>query len=263
MAPPGLHPIQRAMAEAGLAPGPISPAVTPDEWMRRLGDLPLMHQPGERWMYHTGSDVLGVLVARASGQTLEGFLRERILEPLGMRDTGFSVPGDRLDRLPPSFVRDAGSGALVVHDHPRASRWGSPPEFPSGGGGLVSTVDDYLAFCRMMLGGGRHGRERILSRPSVELMTVDHLTPQQKAGAEVFFGDSRGWGFGLAVDTRRTDLASVPGRFGWDGGVGTSAYSDPVEDMVGILMTQRLMESPRPPEVFLDFWTSAYQAIDD
>jgi CubicO group peptidase (beta-lactamase class C family) len=132
-----------------------------------------------------------------------------------------------------------------------------------GGGGLVSTADDYRAFCRMMLNKGQCARERILSRPSVELMTMDHLTPQQKEGSEIFFGDNRGWGFGLAVDTRRDGLSTVPGRFGWDGGFGTSGYSDPREDLIGILMTQRLMDSPEPPRVFRDFWTSAYQAIDD
>jgi CubicO group peptidase (beta-lactamase class C family) len=114
----------------------------------------------------------------------------------------------------------------------------------------------------MMLNKGRYARGRILSRPSVELMTTDQLTPEQKAGADIFFGDNRGWGFGVAVTTRRDELWAV-GRFGWDGGLGTSGYSDPGEDMVGILMTQRLMESPQAPRVFVDFWTSAYQAIDD
>jgi CubicO group peptidase (beta-lactamase class C family) len=263
MAPPGTHPIQRAMEEAGLAPGPTPPGVGPEEWMRRLGELPLAHQPGEGWMYHTGSDVLGVLLARACGQGLEDVLRERVLEPLGMRDTGFSVPAEKLDRLPPSYARDPATGTLAVHDDPREGRWSRPPAFAAAGGGLVSTVDDYLAFCRVMLDRGRCASGRILSRPSVELMTADQLTARQKADNRLFFGESRGWGFGMAVVTQRTDLASTPGRFGWDGGVGTSGWSDPVEDMVGILMTQRLMESPQPPGVFLDFWTSAYQAIDD
>jgi CubicO group peptidase (beta-lactamase class C family) len=263
MAPPGLYPIQKAMAEAGLAPGPNPPPHSPDEWMKRLGSLPLIHQPGEMWMYHTGSDILGVLIARAAGQTLEEFFRERIFEPLGMKDTGFHVPAEKLDRLPPSYMANPVTGALAVHDEPGSSQWGSPPLFPSGGGGLVSTIDDYLAFCRMMLNKGAHGCERILSRPSVELMTADHLTPEQKAGARIFFGDNSGWGFGVGVNTRRDNLAGVPGRFGWDGGIGTSGYSDPKEDMVGILMTQRLMESPDPPGVFLDFWTSAYQAVND
>ncbi|MBD2868657.1 beta-lactamase family protein [Paenibacillus sp. IB182493] len=263
MAPPGSHPIQRAMESEGLAPGPNPPLHAPDEWMKRLGRLPLIHQPGERWMYHTGSDVLGVLIARASGQPLERFLRERIFEPLGMMDTGFHVPGNKLDRLPTSYRREAGSGVLIVHDEPASSRWGSPPAFESGGAGLVTTADDYLAFCRMMLNKGWYGGERILSRPAVELMTTDHLTPEQRADNRVFFGDHSGWGFGAAVNIRRESLSTVPGRFGWDGGIGTTGYTDPKEELIGILLTQRMMDSPEPPGVFLDFWTSAYQAIDD
>jgi CubicO group peptidase (beta-lactamase class C family) len=263
MAPPSRYPIQKAMAEAGLAPGPNQTLHAPDEWMKRIGSLPLIHQPGETWMYHTGSDILGVLIARAAGQTLDNFFRERIFEPLGMKDTGFHVPAAKLERLPPTYMTNPETGALTVHDEPGDSQWGRPPAFPSGGGGLVSTVDDYVAFCQMMLNKGRLGRERILSRPSVELMTTDHLTPEQKAGARVFFGDNSSWGFGVGINTRRDNLEAVPGRFGWDGGMGTSGYSDPKEDMIGILMTQRNMESPEPPGVFLDFWTSAYQAIDD
>ncbi len=260
MAPPGRYPIQKAMDEAGLAPGPNSPALAPDEWMTRLGQLPLIHQPGEAWMYHTGFDILGVLIARAVGQTLEHVFRDRIFGPLGMMDTGFHVPADKLDRLPPSYMADPETGALIVHDDPSDSLWARPPAFPSE---LVSTVDDYLAFYQMMLNKGRHGGARVLSRPSVELMTADQLTPEQKAEAHVFFGDNSGWGFGLSVVTWRDDLAATPGRFGWNGGVGTSGYADPNEDMIGILMTQRLMDSPDPPRVFRDFWTSAYQAIDD
>jgi CubicO group peptidase (beta-lactamase class C family) len=113
----------------------------------------------------------------------------------------------------------------------------------------------------MMLNMGKYRNGRIISRPSVELMTTDQLTPDQKAGS--FLPDSRGWGFGVSIGAKRDDLAAVPGRFGWDGGYGTSWSSDPKEDMVGILMTQRLWDSPSPPGVYLDFWTSVYQAIDD
>ena len=117
----------------------------------------------------------------------------------------------------------------------------------------------------MMLNQGRHGNQRLLSRLSVEAMTTDQLTPEQKAAAVFLpgFFDRIGWGFGVSVATRRDGVAAVPGRFGWDGGLGTSWYSDPKEEMVGILMTQRAWTSPSPPPVCLDFWTSAYQAIDD
>jgi CubicO group peptidase (beta-lactamase class C family) len=267
MAPPGTYPIQRAVSELLLFQGPPQPQAppAPDEWLGRLGTLPLMHQPGAKWMYHTGSDVLGVLIARASGQPFETFLRERLFEPLLMKDTGFSVPAAHLDRMATSYWTNPATGAFELYDPAEAGQWSRPPAFPSGGGGLVSTVDDYLAFGRMMLNRGKYGNERILSKASVETMTTDQLTPEQKAVSGLVAGyfDSHGWGFGVSVVTRREDLAGSVGRFGWDGGLGTSWYSDPREDMVGILMTQRAWTSPNPPDVRSDFWTSAYQAIDD
>lgn len=267
MAPPDAYPILRAASEQQIGMGPPSPSSlpAPDEWMSRLGRLPLMCQPGEKWMYNTGSDVLGVLIARVSGQPLETFFRERIFEPLGMKDTSFSVPGHKLDRLATSYWTDPASGALKLYDEAESGQWSRPPAFPSAAGGLVSTIDDYMAFGQMMLNRGKHESSRILSRLSVELMTTDQLTPEQKAvsGLVPGFFDSHGWGFGMSVVTRRDDVASVPGRYGWDGGLGTSWYSDPREEMITILMTQRAWTSPSPPDVCLDFWTSAYQAIDD
>jgi CubicO group peptidase (beta-lactamase class C family) len=263
MAPPREHPIQRAMDEAGLSPSPQAPPIGPDEWMKRLGSLPLIYQPGDKWLYNTASDVLGVLMARATGLPLDEFLAERLFGPLGMTDTGFYVPAGQLDRLPASYRPDPRTGALVLDDDPRQTGWGQPPAFLPAAGGLVSTADDLLAFCTMMLNKGRYGGERILSRPSVELMTTDQLTEHQKAENAVFFGGVSGWGFGLSVITRRSDLADVPGRFGWNGGTGTSVYADPAEELTGILLTQRHMTSPMPPAVFRDFWTCAYQAIDD
>ena len=239
--------------------GPPKPAppYPPDEWMRRLGELPLMCQPGSRWLYATGSHVLGVLLARACGQPLDEVLRERVFGPLDMRDTGFVVDASTLDRLPVCYA-DGGE----VLDDPADSQWSRPPVFPDAAGGLVSTVDDCLAFGRMMLGGGRVGRTRVLSRPSVEVMTTDHLSAEQAADASWFLGAGRGWGFGLSVFTARIDAAAVPGRYGWDGGLGTSWYNDPRESMIGIVMTQRLT-SPTSPPVADDFWTGVYASIDD
>jgi CubicO group peptidase (beta-lactamase class C family) len=253
-------PIQKAIDEHEILQGPPRPQSlpTPDEWIRRVAALPLMHQPGERWLYDLGLDVLGVLIARASGKPFGTFLRERLLEPLGMNDTGFSVPPDKLDRFTGSYT-----GALELYDGVEDSEWRKPPPFESGSGGLVSTADDYLSFCQMMLNNGRHGSMRILSRASIEVMTTDQVTPEQRKGMEMFFGDDSSWGFGMSVITRRDDLAAVPGRFGWTGGLGTSAYADRRENLVGILMTQRMMDSPEPPGVYLDFWTLVYQAIDD
>src|SRR2546425_5270392 len=267
MAPPDTYPIQTAMSEQLLGQGPPKPQTppAPDEWLRRLGTLPLMHQPGEKGMYHTASDVLVVLISRASGRPLETLLRERIFEALGMKDAGFSVPPTRIDRLATSYQVNPQTGALELYDEAKGGEWSRPPAFPSAGGGLVSTIDDYLAFGQMMLNKGKHGSERILSRPSVEIMTTDHLTPEQKAASDFVpgFWDGHGWGFGVSLITRREDMAGAVGRFGWDGGLGTSWQSDPLEDMVTILMTQQAWTSPSPPDVCLDFRTSAYQAIDD
>jgi CubicO group peptidase (beta-lactamase class C family) len=266
MGPPDVYPIQKAITALEIVGfGPPDPATPhgPDEWLRRLGTLPLMHQPGEKWMYNTGSYIQGVLIARAAGQPLEAFLQERVFEPLGMKDTGFSVPAAKLERLVNAYWPNARTGALDLYDDARDSRWSRPPAFPDGAAGLVSTVDDFLAFGRMMLDKGRHAGGRILSRPSVEAMTSDQLTPEQKA-ASSFAGlwDSHGWGFGVCIVTRRDRVAASPGRYGWDGGFGTTWASDPAEDLVAILMTQRVA-FPSTSAVYLDFWTSVYQAIDD
>src|SRR6266852_112473 len=132
MAPPDAYPILKAASEQQIGMGPPSPSTlpAPDEWMRRLGTLPLMHQPGEKWMYNTGSDVLGVLIARAADQPFEAFLRERLFEPLGMNDTGFSVPAAKLDRLATAYWTDFQTGALALHDAPEGGQWSQPPAFP-------------------------------------------------------------------------------------------------------------------------------------
>ena len=160
-----------------------------------------------------------MIARRVAGQSLGTFLRQRIFDPLGMKDTAFHVPSEKLDAL----------ARVLLLQSPERTRWsfmttwrtalgGSEPPFESGGGGLVSTIDDYFAFSRMMLNKGRHGREQILSRASVELMTSDQLTPEQRAGSEIFFGSNRSWGFGMAVEIQRDEIFRTPGRFGWDGG---------------------------------------------
>jgi CubicO group peptidase (beta-lactamase class C family) len=260
---PDRYPIQKAIAEAGFAPGPVFPSFPPDELMRRYGTLPLIYQPGERWLYNSGTEILGVLIGRAAGTSLGQFLRDRIFAPLGMKDTDFHVPAESCDRFATSYTRDHVTGELKVFDDPVTGKFAQAPVFENGSAGLVSTADDLNAFAQMMLNGGRLGSERILSRPSVELMTTDQIAPEQKLGSELFFGDNRGWGFGLSVFTKRDHVYNTPGRFGWDGGYGTSWYSDPKEQLTGILLTQRMMDSPQPPAVMSDFWTLAYQAIDD
>ncbi|MEV4095904.1 serine hydrolase domain-containing protein [Streptosporangium saharense] len=264
-------PIMNAIFERGLTPGLPEPMPEPDEWMRRLGTLPLMHQPGERWQYNISDDLLGVLVARVTGRSFEEFLRERLFEPLGMRDTGFHVPADKIDRLPPLYAPDPQTGEFLVWDEAEGGRYSGPPAFQSGGGGLVSTVDDYHVHFRMLLNHGTHGTERILSRPAVELMTTNRLTPAQQdarnamAGQNVHVsygqGQHGGWGMGMAVRTYRGDYAPV-GQFGWDGGTGTTTYADPENQVVGILLTQVGMSRPDSARLIHDFWTTLYRAID-
>ena len=261
---PGTYPIQKAMSDAGFAPGPSPADYKPDDWIARFAELPLMQQPGEAWLYHTGADILGILIARAAGMPFADFLAERIFAPLGMNDTGFFVPQAKIGRLATSYMIDRESGRIVVYDEARGGRWSKPPVFASGGGGLVSTVDDYLAFSRMMLAMGRYDGGRILSRPTVELMTSDQLMPAQKAASPFYSGfwDSNGWGFGMSVVTTRHGYLSV-GSYGWDGGMGTTARNDPKENLTCILLTQRMMRSPMPEAIYIDIWQLAYQALDD
>ena len=259
-------PLQQALSAARLPLSTITFPGTPDEFMRCLGGLPLANQPGERWLYHMSAEILGVLIARVAGMPLSAFMRERIFEPLGMKDTGFTVPRAQLDQVATCYKTDFSTGEITVLEEARTDLLACPCVFESGAGDqLVSTADDMLAFGRMMLNWGACGRERILSRPSIELMATDQLTPEQKAASPFLenFWDSRGWGFGVSIVTRRNDVADVPGRYGWDGAFSTSLYVDPREDMVGVLMAQCRPGALRLPPVVLDFWTSAYQAIDD
>ncbi|MFF9342897.1 MULTISPECIES: serine hydrolase domain-containing protein [unclassified Streptomyces] len=247
------------------------PAPEPDEWMRRLGELPLSYQPGERWQYDLSNEVVGVLVSRVAGVPLEAFLRERVLDPLGMRDTGFHVPPEKIDRLPTLYGPDPRTGEFLVWDEAAGGRSSRPPAFQGAGGGLVSTVDDYHAYFRMLLAGGTLGGERILSRTAVGLMTTNRLTPGQLAARASMFRDMAhlaagqaqhgGWGFGMAVRTQRVDYAPL-GQFGWDGGTGTSVYADPENGLVGILLTQVGMSTPDSARLIHDFWTTLYQAVD-
>ncbi|MED1622289.1 serine hydrolase domain-containing protein, partial [Bacillus pseudomycoides] len=258
--------------ESGIFDTPGQDMPDPDEFMRRLGALPLSYQPGERWQYHISIEVLGVLVARVTGQTFESFLRERILDPLGMKDTDFYVPERKIDRLPPAVNPDPQTGEFIVWDEGTGGRYSKPPAFQAGGGGLLATVDDYHAYLQMLLNKGMHGTKRILSRPAVQLMTTNSLTPEQqvyrddlaKNNVHLSFGQGiqGGWGFGMAVRTYLGDYASI-GQFGWDGGTGTAAYADPDKQFTGILFTQVGMSTPDSSHLIQDFWTTVYQAIED
>jgi CubicO group peptidase (beta-lactamase class C family) len=264
-APPGAYPIQKAMDGLQLAQGIPTPQIppAPDEWIRRLGTLPLLHQPGEKWMYNTGADVLGVLVRRASGMSFDMFLKKRLFDPLGMKDTAFSVSLSKMDRFVDSFWTNPSTGEMELYDAAKTGQWSRPPSFPSGGGGLVSTADDFNAFATMLRNGGDHKGKRILSQESVKAMTEDQLTARQKT-ASVFvpgFFDHFGWGFCVSVVTGADPLKSV-GTYGWDGGLGTSWFNDPRRGLTAILLTQRAQESPEPPPVYAEFWKSAYDFLE-
>jgi CubicO group peptidase (beta-lactamase class C family) len=222
-----------------------------------------MHQPGEQWMYNTGSQVLGILLERAAGQPLEAFLRQRLLDPLGMRDTGFSVSPEQRSRFTTAYAPDPAAGTLGVLDGVEDSYWSRPPAMPNAAGWLVSTIDDFWAFVTMLLADGTSNGERMLSERSVELMTTDHLTPEQRASAGVFLGEHDGWGLGMLVPATDAPASSTQRGFGWDGGTGTAWRSDRVRGLTGLLFTQRAMTSPEPPAVFDDFWSGAYASIHD
>lgn len=232
-------PVVRRAEELGLALGKPEPrtAHDVDEWMRRFGTLPLIYQPGERWNYNTGSHLLGVLLARATGRPLCDVLRERLFDPLGMSGTGFWLPAARAGELPAQYQTDPETSLPSENTDTGPDVWTRPPSFPSGAGGLASTIDDLLGFARMLLDGGVHGGTRLLSEQSVEAMTTNHLTPEQIAAARPLL-DGSGWGYGLAVTVAPDDISAVPGRYGWSGGYGTTWFNDPHERLIGIALTQ-------------------------
>jgi len=224
--------LQLAMAQ----PDPRTPHA-PDEWIRRFATLPLMYQPGQRWQYNTGSLVLGVLLERAAGRPLAEFLRRRLFGPLGMRHTGFWLPRAEAARLPGLYAANPQTGQLEPQAGSTPEEWSRPPAFPSGAAGLASTIDDYFAFSRFLLNRGVHRGRRLLSAESVRLLTTNHLTAQQIADAGPFPLGGQGWGYGMAVSVT-PDEVSGPGRYGWDGGYGTTWFNDPHRDLTAIALTQ-------------------------
>ena len=265
MAPPGTYPIQDAEAELGLmtlGPPWPPPPFGSDEWIRRFATLPLLHQPGAEWRYNTGAQVLGVLLERASGQPLEAFLRTRLFEPLGMVDTSFSVPAEKVGRFTTAYIPDPTDSELLVLDRPVGGWWSRPPAMANAAGMLVSTIDDLWAFVSLLLAGGRHEGEQLLSAGSVADMTRDHLTAAQRASTTLFLGPL-GWGYCMAAPGPVRGAPPVPWGFGWNGGTGTVWSSDPVRGLTGILLSTRAMTSPEPPLHFVDFWDAAYAAGAD
>jgi len=215
----------------------FGPRETPDEWLATLAGVPMLHQPGDAWLYNTCSDIQGVLIARASGRSLPDFLAGRVFAPLAMTDTDFHVAADKLDRLPPYHRIPE----LPVDD----KLWQEPPVFPSGAGGLVSTLADWHRFGRMLLADGGS----LLSAGSVRLMTTDHLTQEQRDASTLFL-EGAGWGYGGSV--------APDGRYGWIGGTGTTAHVAPAAGTVAVLFTQQQMTGPASTPLMREFWRYAF-----
>jgi CubicO group peptidase (beta-lactamase class C family) len=238
---PERFPVVAAAEELHLAalglPDPAGPP-DPDTWIKSLGSLPLIAQPGEAWLYNTGAAVLGVLLARAAGQSFADVLRTRIFEPLGMRDTGFWT--SQTGRMATAYAR-VGRSDLAVLSEPSRD-WSQPPRFCDGATGLVSTAIDLLAFSRMLLRGG----DPVLPAGAVAEMTREHLTPEQKASVGLGKGyfDRRGWGYCLSVVTSGPDA----GAFGLAGTLGTSWLVHPDLDLTVIVLTQRSFDGARMPK---------------
>lgn len=226
-------------------PNPESPP-DPDTWMARFASLPLLSQPGYRWMYNTGASVLGVLVSRAAGTSLGEAMRTRLFEPLGMSDTAFVADPDRLG----TEYRSGEDGLAVVD--PPDGQWSKEPAFCDGAAGLVSSADDLLAVARMLMRGG----SPVLPAELVEEMTRDQLTESQRRGAEPFLQE-RSWGLCQAVSVS----GPWAGSYGWDGGLGTSWLVDPVREMVVIVLTQRMWDTAELPPVHSEIQDAAYAAL--
>ncbi|MFC8131953.1 serine hydrolase domain-containing protein [Streptomyces sp. NPDC057302] len=247
-----------------LKQGPPQPQAVPapDAWMAALSRIPLLHQPGDGWLYNLSSDLQGVLISRVTGAPLPDFLAERIFEPLGMTDTAFSVPQAKLDRFTSYYAAGAEAGperdpetGLELLDAPDG-QWSSPPPFPSGAGGLVGTVDDWLAFGRMLLAEGAAEGRQLLAPASVRQMTTNQLTTPERESAGLFL-EGMGWGFGGAVDIDPVEPWSVPGRYGWVGGTGATAHITPSTGTVTVMYSQLQMGGPSFPDLMRDFWRYA------
>jgi CubicO group peptidase (beta-lactamase class C family) len=244
-------PIVRAEADARLHTlGPPDPTDQPptDEWLARLGALPLLAQPGERWLYNTSASVLSILCARAGGGSFDEVLASRVLAPVGMGDTAFWT--EETARLATAYQRR--DGALAVWDPP-AGTWSRPPPFPDGAAGLVSTADDLLAFGRLLLRAGNG----VLEPSLVRAMTTNQLSDEQRRAEGGGILRGLGWGFCQAVRTE----GDHAGAFGWDGGFGTTWLVDPARDLVVVVLTQVLFTSPVPPPTLADLVDAAYAAV--
>ena len=253
---------QLAQSVSSLAgfgmPDPRLP-LTPEQWIRNLGELPLLSQPGAAWHYGVGSNVLAVLIARASGKPFDQFMRERIFDPLQMADTGFFVPRDSISRFATAYIQQ--DGTLAEFDRPDGA-FSSKPAFPTGDSGLVSTVRDYQRFAEFLMTGQNRDGRSLLPKTLISEMAKDQLTGAQRSAAQPFLGPAKSWGYGVSVAIGPTPDGLRPGAYGWNGGFGTSWFNDPGNQISAILFTNRLFDSPETPQLHRDFWKAAYSSFE-
>jgi CubicO group peptidase (beta-lactamase class C family) len=233
-----------------------------------LAKMPLEFSPGDAWNYSLSTDVIGYLVGKISGKPFEQFLKERIFNPLGMNDTDFFVPADKVDRFAACYSSDS-KGGMTLHDDPTGSSFLSPPSFISGGGGLCSTAADYLTFCRALLNGGELGGVRLLGPKTLALMTSNHL-PGGRDLTEMsrsmfseagYAGVGFGLGFSVTMNPSQMLIAGSAGEYAWGGGASTAFWVDPAEELIVIFMTQLLPSSAYP--VRRELRSMIYAAITD
>jgi CubicO group peptidase (beta-lactamase class C family) len=255
-----IHPVEKLYAEAKVS----DPKTTLANMMTKIANMPLRFQPGTSWSYSVGNDIQGRLVEVISGLPFDRYLDERLFGPLDMRDSGFIVPIDDTDRLTTNY-QVGPEGGMTAIDRPSDSIYveGHGKRLFSGGGGLVSTARDYLRFAQMLVNGGELDGVRILSRKTIGLMTTDHLPAgidMRIAGRAMFPGIVYGFGFGIHADRAASGQTASVGAFWWGGAANTHFWVDPVEKIVGVIMTQRFPgDQPFGP----DLQTLTYQALDD
>jgi CubicO group peptidase (beta-lactamase class C family) len=220
---------------------PLQSDMTPDEWLAALGELPLTYPPGERLHYSHATDVLGFLVGRVAGMPFRDVLMEKLFKPLGMKDTDFYIPKEKRDRAAVVYQQNQETGALKPVPFPQ---YDEAPAYNSGGGGLISTADDYLAFARMLLNKGELNGRRYLKKETVELMTTNRLTPEQRAhgflGIPLWMGQGFGLGVSVIMEPEKHAWmgAGSKGSFGWPGAFGTWWQADPEKNMVMLFLIQ-------------------------
>lgn len=245
----------------GLGAPDLSAKLTPEEWLKRFASLPLMTQPGEMWLYNTAYYLLGVFLSRVTQKSLDRLFQEEIFGPLGMVDSGFTVPADKVARFTDCYWYDSENEKLELYDSANKSLWSHTPPFFDAAAGLVSTAQDYLAFARMLMSGGKHNGKTFLEAELVKAMTSNHLTPAQRAkptfAEEQWKNHGYGYGVSVVLSESKESFGRV-GQYGWDGGFGSTWRNDPEARLIGILLTQRTFDSPKLPPICEQFWREAY-----